>query len=307
MKNCIFNTFIWIPVLLLLTACASVSSDALSENRSTPPKGESIVIGDISDEPTKKIEEYQPLADYLGAALNQVGEVKIAPDIETMAQWMASGEVDLYFDSPYPAMTVSDRSGARPILRRWKEGISEYHTVIFARQDSGLVSIDDLRGQLIAFETNFSTSGFMMPLAYLTQAGLHAVEKDDTTATVAADEVGYVFSQDDRNTIQWVISKKVAAAAAASSDFDAIPSETRDQLTILLETESLPRQVVLAAPDLPASQQAKIAATLVEMDETEEGKAVLTQFEATSQFDSFPEGASTAFARMRELYKLAQP
>src|SRR5690606_33118453 len=67
-----------------------------------------LVIADISDAPTDVIEAFQPMADYLAANLAeqgiQDGVVKVAPDIDSMARLLESGEVDLYFDSPYPAL-----------------------------------------------------------------------------------------------------------------------------------------------------------------------------------------------------------
>lgn len=301
------KNLVWLGCLVSLVGCTQpdpVSPPTTSDSSSPPSSTESLVLGDISDEPTKKIEEYQPLADYLGASLNQVGEVKIAPDMATMAQWLASGEVDIYFDSPYPAMIVSNRSNARPILRRWKDGVAEYSSIIFARRDSGLTTIDDLQGHVIAFEEVFSTSGYMLPLAYLTRAGLNVVEKDDALASVATDEIGYVFSEDDRNAIQWVLSQKVVAAASASSD---IPDDLREQITILLETDPLPRQIVMLSPTIDAETQATIETVLMNLDESEEGQIILEQFEETSQFDQFPQGADNAFAEMRELYELVNP
>jgi phosphonate transport system substrate-binding protein len=269
-----------------------------------------ITVGDIGDDPSEVIEAFQPLADYLAANLGEfgigVGEVQVAPDIDTMTEYVESGDIDLYFDSPYPALLVSEGSGATPILRRWKEGIEEYHSVIFALAESDLDTLNDLQGHIIAFDEIYSTSGYMLPLAHMVEAGLTAVEKPDTDAEVAEDEVGYIFSGDDENAVQWVISGRVAAAVVDSGVFSEIPQETRDQLTVLAETESLPRHIVIVSPTVSEAVRSAIHDLLLAMDESEEGQAVLLAFEETAQFDEFPGGADAALGRMRELYELVQ-
>lgn len=269
-----------------------------------------LVLGDISDEPAQKIEQYEPFARYLAAQLQDVdikaGAVEVAPDMETMAEWLASGKVDIYFDSPYPAMIVSDLSGAQPILRRWKDGVEAYHSVIFTRVDSDIKTINDLKQDLIAFEEPFSTSGYMLPLTYLIEAGLQLVEQPETEATIAVDQVGYTFSEDSSNTIQWVLANRVAAGAVGEPDFLEIPTTVRQQLRILAHTESLPRHVVMLSPTLTPEEVAAIKTVLLAMDDTDEGQKFLATFEATTQFDEFPEGADQSLQRMRQLYDLIQ-
>ncbi|MGK7872209.1 MAG: PhnD/SsuA/transferrin family substrate-binding protein, partial [Xenococcaceae cyanobacterium] len=102
---------------------------AVKVEKAPVTSGEAIVLGDISFEPEYRIRRFQPIADYLATNLGDIGigkgEVKIASDKDTMAKWMASGEVDLYFDSLFPAMFAIDQSGAKAILRRWKDGVEE--------------------------------------------------------------------------------------------------------------------------------------------------------------------------------------
>ncbi|MBL8165891.1 MAG: phosphate/phosphite/phosphonate ABC transporter substrate-binding protein [Anaerolineae bacterium] len=293
----------------LLAACApqaapTATPEPTPDNR---PAGQ-IILGDISDEPTDTIEAFQPLADYLAANLGDygigIGSVKAAPDIETMTEWLKAGEVSLYFDSLYPALIVSEESGGQPILRRWKDGVEEYHSVIFALAGGGIETVADLRGEMIAFDDVFSTSGYMLPRAFLTEAGMKLHEYPDPDNRPNSDEVGYVFSSDDDNTIQWVISGRVAAGVTDNIAFSEIPEETRAQLAILAETEDLPRHVAVVSPALSDEVVSTITTLLLGVHEAEGGAAILETFEDTARFDEFPQGRETALERMRELYAI---
>src|SRR5437867_1875521 len=119
----LLTTLAFLSVLIALIGCgAQTAPTSESPTAAAPAVAKPIVLGDVSDAPAKVLKSYQPMADYLAAHLGTfgftIGKVKIAPDLETMARWIKSGEVDVYFDSPYPAMIVSDESGAEPILRR---------------------------------------------------------------------------------------------------------------------------------------------------------------------------------------------
>src|SRR5919202_4430582 len=180
-------------------------------------------IGSISSEPRDEMKRFLPLAHYLAQQLQSEGidhgEVVVADSIPRMAALLQEGKGDLYLDSPYPVVAVSRLAGSQLLLRRWKRGVGEYHTVIFARQESGVSRLEDLKGKIIALERPFSTTGYFLPKMVLVQKGLHVVPKREATDPVGPDEVGYVFSGSDESTMVLVMRGKVQAGAVDNPSF----------------------------------------------------------------------------------------
>lgn len=121
-----------------------------------PIHAETLTIGGITDNVKKERKRTAPLAAYLARRLAADGITSVEtahyPTSEAMARAMASGEVDLMFDSPLVAAIVARDAGGRPFLRRWKDGVVSYHSIILVPADSGIESLDDLRGRRIGFQ-----------------------------------------------------------------------------------------------------------------------------------------------------------
>lgn len=294
---------------LLLTSCSQTET-APTLAPDSPMETETwgvIVLGDIdADDPISKIEEFQPIGDALANGLSDFGigsaAVRIAPDIDSMITMMASGEIDVYYDSLYPAMVVADATGARPLIRGWRGGEPTYRSLFFALSDSGITSLQDLNGKIIALEDISSTSGYMMPVSHLISQGLDPVEKVSTDSNVAEDEVGYVFSADDDNTIEWVLSGLVDVGVVDNLTYvNDIPEETRNRLVIVAETIDVPRRVLMVGPDVAPEVATAIAEILMGLDETEQGRELL-EILSTAQFDEFPGGVEAIFGPIQAMF-----
>lgn len=77
-----------LSAFVFLAACTAEPEPTPTEEPEPEVTG-IIVMGDIdADDPVSKIEEFQPIVDYLAENLNDagigIGEVKIAPDTDTM-------------------------------------------------------------------------------------------------------------------------------------------------------------------------------------------------------------------------------
>jgi phosphonate transport system substrate-binding protein len=294
---------------LTVVACQSAAGAKTVEDlptpMPTPSRAETLILADLNEDVEESVEDFQPMADYLAANLGESGilegKVVVAPDLETMTELLKNGEVDLYFDSAYAATNVYNEAGAVPLLRRWKDGIKEYYAVIVVRQDSGVGSLDDLKGQTIAFEEADSTSGYLIPRGYLLQQGYELVETSDSIP-VADDQIGYVFAGSEENVLAWLLQGDVTASAFNVLDYEELPAEERAELMVIAQGNPVPRHVALASPKMDEKLRQQLTELLLAVHQTEEGQAVLETFEETSQFDEFPQGAEAAMAELAELF-----
>ncbi|MCI0710035.1 MAG: phosphate/phosphite/phosphonate ABC transporter substrate-binding protein [Chloroflexi bacterium] len=307
-----FFLILVILMAIFLTACDNDDETSDDENEPTEAadaedvtRDQIIVIADISDDVVDTTEEFQPFADYLAANLSEqgivAGQVTVAADFDEMVEMIENGEVDIYFDSVYPASVIAERTGADLVLRRWKDRVDQYNSIIFTSTESGIETVDDLPGGMVAFDEATSTSGFVLPLVYLVEQGHSLTLYEDIEAEVAGDEIGYIFSGDDDNSILWVLENRVAAGAVGSTDYFDLDEDVLSQLVILGETEFVPRQVVIIRDDLPDELKQGIVNVMLQVGNDTSAAEILDTFEDTEKFDEFPEGIEAAIARMNEL------
>lgn len=310
-----------LSVLFLVAACTTEEAtpppsptdepEAEAQTDANDEASGVIVFGDVdADDPVGKIEEFQPIVDYLAENLSDAGigsgEVTIAPDVETMISLVEAGDIDLYYDSLYPSLIVANATGAKPLVLGWRGGEPVYRSVFFALPDSGITSVEDLNGKIVAYDDITSTSGYMMPTAYLLANELNPVEKRSAQSSVADDEIGYIFSGDDENTIEWVLSGRVDAGVVDNLTYlDDIPEDTRENLVIVAETEDVPRRVMMIGPDVDEETAAALAEALIAMDQSEEGLELLAIVK-TAKFEEFEGGADTAFEPILEMFEIIQ-
>lgn len=270
-------------------------------------QAETLTIGSISGNASKEIKRHKPLIEYLTRSLKSSGidkvDIRVTDGINQMTQLMRSGSVDLYIDSPFPSLKLANAGVSDIVLRRWKKGGKQYHNVIFVHTDSLIDSIEDLQGEMIGFEEGFSTSSYYLPKASLQQKGLKLTSKINRHETVANNEIGYVFTGEDKNTVTWVRKQRIAAGAINNITFDGLKARFRKQLRIIFRSVSVPRQVVSYSKKITPALAISLTQVLLNMDQTEYGRQQLKAFERTVKFDEFPGSVEKALTPMTLLAK----
>ncbi|MEP3428816.1 MAG: phosphate/phosphite/phosphonate ABC transporter substrate-binding protein [Roseibium sp.] len=266
---------------------------------------DTLVVGSINSNIKKETARFAPLASYLSAKLKNAGvsktEIKVLPTSEAMSTAMMSGDVDLFIDSPLTAARVVRSAGAVPLLRRWKDGVSEYHSVIMTLADSPLKDLTDLNGKLVAFQHADSSSGFVIPAAHLNQAGLSLLKMENARDDIPDGRTGFVFSGSDKYSVALLSKGWVDAAGTDNETFDEVNQDNPGKFRVLSTSVSVPRHVVLHAADMKPELVTKIHAVLMEAETLPEGQEMLEDFDDTVKFDPFPGGMEATFEPIYEI------
>ena len=277
---------------------------ALSLTRAHAQGGARIGLGSISFEPEREAKKFQPLAGYLNKALKPQGidevQVVVASTIKEMATLVKNGTVDIFIDSPFPTLAVQRLTGSRPVMSRWKKGVSEYRSLLFTRKDSGNHRLRDLEGQVIVLEYPWSTTGYFVPKMMLAKAGLILVPRTENYGRVGPGEVGYVFGWEDVNVMYWIGRGKAAAGATDNLTYAEKVDEYGDRFRIIESSDLLPRHIVSFRNGLPTVVLNRIQQILLQMEYSTAGRETLEKFEKTKKFEALTRADNEALSPLRQ-------
>ena len=180
--------------------------------------------------------------------------------------------------------------------------MAEYHAVIFTKKNSETRRLEDLRGKIIAFEDPGSTSGHFLPKFFLSRRGFKLSEKTRIEPNVSPGEVGYIFVYSQDKIVDLVLIKSVAAGAFSNDDYATLDERKKSDITILAETDRLPRHLLSIRRDLAPVLVDRLEKLLLSMHQDPEGRLILQRTDGTTKFDALPGGESAMRRRLLDTF-----
>lgn len=296
---------IWAIVAMcfgVFVAPRAEGQNSVREQRAT------LTLGMVSETSRSEIEEHfsdfvRYVAQKLSTAQPLEGAVIVAPSTFQLVKLLEQRRVDFYMESPYASYIINQVHGAGELLlRRWKRGKAEYHSVIFTKGNSGVSRLDDLRGKVIAFEDPDSTSGYYLPKLFLQRRGFKLANKSRFDPHGLPTEVGYVFAGSQERLVEMVFTNQVAAGAFSDDDAIALEENRKFDLRVLARTVTLPRHLLSIRKDLDRSLADRLEKVLLSMHEDDQGRAILKKIDGTTKFDKLPGGQEVIRRRLLETF-----
>ena len=301
-----------LSIALILSACSGAApvpeTVEPGNNTTLSPHTGVLVLGKVTDDPVGAIEEYQPIANCLVSNLGEfgigIGEVKTAPDIESMAAMVNAGQVHVVFDNAFSVASMMDISKGEIIVLRVKEGAETKQGFFFALPESGFKSLSDLQGHVIAFQSPSDIVAYLGARVHMMEAGLNLIQVESADSTVGPDQVGYIFSGDPETTLAWVLNGKVPAGVVESDNYEDAMGESPNTFVVLDKTEALTRNQPGLAP-VTMDPELKNAITNLLVGSTESCPDALAP-SGTLKFTSYTGDGKAAVERVVQMFQLIQ-
>lgn len=244
------------------------ATDHTHEDLSIPRSslGDLVLALKPDKDPDKMLEEKTALRAYLSERLDTPVRVIIPLSTAVITEGLTNGSIDLAYLSATGAIKALDLGVADILLAGEIDGNSYYLSYWVALNDKPYKSVEDLRGQPIAFASKTSTSGFLIPFWDIHKKGLLA--KGDPPEAFFGNSnvyygVGYV------SAIERVLAGEAVAAAVSYYVLDKDKHLTKAQRARLKKVVSqgpVPTHTLAVRHSFPAKERARLKAALLALN-----------------------------------------
>lgn len=250
--------------------------------------------------PSRDPTALQGAADAFVKLLSQLSGVpvraQVASDYAGVIEALRSRRVDLAFVHPVGYVLARREAGCDILVRDVWQDRTVYKASFYVRKDSGIRSLEDLRGRTIAFVDPASSSGYIYPMVVLIKRGL-VQNRDPKTFFKEA-----LFAGTHDAAIRALVQGRVAAATT----FDRAPQvHLKDpvleaQLVSIADTPDIPEAGICARPGLPPDQVAAVKRGLLAMKRPDHATVLKDIYD----IDGFVEGRDADYAPVRDALDL---
>jgi len=188
----------------------------------------------------------------------------VMPDYSACVAAMGTGKADVAFLPPLAYVLGNEEYGFDVLLKAERKGKTVYRGEIIVRNDSGIDTIEDLRGKVFAFVNPASASGCLYPKILLMQNG---IDPDTDLAEV-------IYPGQHTMVVVSVMNGQVDAGAvfedARTISEDVAPG-VMEETKILAYTMDIPADTVTVRKEMDEEMKVKLSAALKEMAQGKEG------------------------------------
>jgi phosphonate transport system substrate-binding protein len=217
-------------------------------------------------DPDKMFSERTALAEALGAAIGRPVKVIIPLSSAVIVEGLSNGSIDLGYLSATDMVNARKTNAADVLLVGEIDGQRHYESLWIALADKPYKSIADLRGQPIAFASRTSTSGYLIPLLDLKNAGLISTKPEDLFG-----QGNVWYGTGYMSAIERVLAGEAEAAAVSDYVFEKdkhLTPEQKARLRVVDSQGPVPTHVLAISKRLSPGARQQLLKAVQNFSET---------------------------------------
>lgn len=231
-----------------------------------------LILGVVSSaEPVRVYAEWKAFADYLSSKIQRPVKMVVPRGLDKLAEAIDKGEVDVFYVNSLIYFRLMEKGKAIPVAQLQNVNGRVLNTsVIFARTDSKVQNLKQLKGEKMAYISLLGSGGYLAPRALLYKEGIQSGE-----------EVKEEFTQNISSSVHKVLLGDAKAGSMCGLTYKLISNkiDTRE-LSIIATTDEYPEDLVGARPDVSSATLKLVTQVLLEMNQSDNGRKILAEMQA---------------------------
>jgi phosphonate transport system substrate-binding protein len=208
------------------------------------------------------------IAEMVQEKTGLVIEANVGTDFAAVREAMGAGQAHIGWLNTFNYVLANEKYGVEVGLVTSRYGSTTYTGQLNIRADSGIASLEDLKGKTMCWVDPNSTSGYIIPRIMLKANGIDP--DTDFAKTVEAGSHNNVVTQ-----VYLGECDVGASYADARSSIAEDYADVKEVVAVLATTADIPNDSVSFAKDFPEEMKTQIVDALLEMAGTDEGVAAL--------------------------------
>ena len=254
-----------------------------------------------SEDAQQVIQNAQPIVEILQKQLGMEVQPFVATDYTGVVEALRVNKLDVAFLTPASYVLAKNEANVRVALKSERQGSPYYYAAIITRADSGIKSLEDLRGKTFAFGDPLSTSANVFPRKMFHDHGIDPVR----------DFKHILYSGGHDATVLAVLNGKVDAGATYANSPDnqdtawarylKKPEDIR-KIRAIAFSEPIPADNLVISGSLDERIAKKVEEIFLTLSRDPQGKKMLRDL---YQIDGFVPATDKDYDSVRQAFAIA--
>ncbi|NOY39585.1 MAG: phosphate/phosphite/phosphonate ABC transporter substrate-binding protein [Nitrospirae bacterium] len=242
----------------------------------THAENRELLIGLIPEQNIfKQIERYKPLARYLSEKTGITVRLTILSRYGDIIDRFVQRGLDGAFFGDLTGALAIEKLYIEPVVRPVNlDGSTYSYGYIIVRNDSGIKTVADMKGKVLAFVDRATVTGYLFPLSYFRS---HGVENLNDFFSE------FYFTGSHDSSVYAVLDGRADIGCVKNTIYNNLVSRDptiKSELRIIAKSPLMPESTLCLRKDLPEDIKKMIKEVLLTMDRNDEGRQILAKLQA---------------------------